>query len=278
MSRNPLHTRPIPKSGEALPVVGLGTWQVFAVGPDPKARAPLMEVLRLLFEGGGRVIDSSPMYAPAEAVTGDLLAQMGPHPAPFLATKVWTHGRKRGIGQMEASMRYLRTGRIDLMQVHNLVDWRTQIATLRDWKERGQIRYIGVTHYTPAAFDELARVIESEPLDFVQLPYSIAVRDAEKRLLPLAQEHEVAVLVNRPFEGGDLFRSVRRRLLPDWAAAFEAGTWSQFFLKYLLGHPAVTCIIPGTAKPEHMLDNLAAGRGRLPNDRERRRMVEFLSL
>lgn len=276
MSHSPLLTRPIPKSGEALPVMGLGTWQVFAVGPDPKERAPLLEVLRLLFEGDGRVIDSSPMYAPAEKVTGDLLAQMEPHPAPFFATKVWTHGREKGIAQMEASMRYMRTERIDLMQIHNLVDWRAHLPTLRDWKERGRVRYLGITHYTPAAFDELARLIESEPLDFVQFPYSIAVRDAERRLLPLALERGVAVLVNRPFEGGDLFGSVRGRPLPDWAAEFEAGTWSQFFLKYLLGHPAVTCIIPGTAKPRHMLDNLAAGRGRLPNDEERRRMVALL--
>lgn len=269
----PMTTRPIPKSGEQLPVVGLGTWQTFDVGAAAGARDPLAEVLRLLFANGGRVVDSSPMYGRAEGVVGDLLAALGARDKAFIATKVWTRGRRSGIRQMERSMELLRAATIDLMQIHNLVDWRTHLKTLRAWKEAGRIRYLGVTHYTPHAFDELMAVIEAEPIDFIQFPYSIAVRDAEDRLLGLAAEKGVAVLVNRPYEGGDLFGAVRGRPLPSWAADFDCASWGQFFLKFILAHPAVSAVIPGTAKPRHILDNAAAGKGRMPDENERRKMA-----
>ena len=266
-------TRPIPKSGEALPVVGLGTWQTFDIGAGEEARAQRREVLGLLFEAGGKVIDSSPMYGRSEGVVGDLLAEMGAHDQAFLATKVWTRGRDEGIRQMERSLSRFRAERIDLMQIHNLVDWKTHLKTLRAWKAEGRIRYIGITHYTTSALDDLAEIIEREPLDFVQLAYSLNVRAAEKRLLPLAAEKGVAVLVNRPYDGGGLFRRVRGRDLPAWAAEIDCASWGQVFLKYILGNPAVTCVIPGTSKPKHMADNAGAGRGRLPDAAQRQRIM-----
>ncbi len=271
-----MRTRPIPSSGEALPVVGLGTYDVFNVGTFHAARAPLGEVLRILFDCGGTVVDSSPMYGRAEGVAGDLLAASDQTGPAFIATKVWTEGRARGIAQMRESLRLFHAETLALMQIHNLVDWRTQLATLRDWKAAGTIRYIGITHYTPSAFGQLQDVIEAERPDFVQLPYSIVVRDAERRLLDVAAANDVAVLVNRPLEGGGLFRKTRGRKLPGWAADFDCQSWGQFFLKYLLGHPAVTCVIPGTAKPGHMLDNVGAGQGRLPDARLRARMAALV--
>ena len=277
MAAEKMTTRPIPSSGEALPVVGVGTWRTFDVGDSEAAREPLKEVLRLLLEAGGAVIDSSPMYGRAEGVAGGALAALGLRDRAFIATKVWIEGRQRGIAQMRDSMRKLRSETIDLMQVHNLVDWRTQLSTIRAWKEQGTIRYSGITHYTPGAFDRLAGIIESEPVDFVQLPYSIVVREAEARMLPLAAERGVAVIVNRPYEGGDLFRKTRGRALPDWAAEIDCASWGQFFLKYLLGHPAVTCVIPGTGRVDHLLDNVAAGRGRLPDAAMRARMAALVA-
>ena len=232
-------------------------------------------MLRLLLEGGGRVIDSSPMYGRSEAVVGALLAELGARDQAFLATKVWTRGRAQGVDQMAQSLGRFKTTRLDLMQVHNLVDWQTQLKTLRAWKEEGKIRYLGITHWTSGALDDLAAVIAREPLDFVQLAYSIDVRDAERRLLPLAADKGVAVLVNRPYEKGLAFRKVQGRALPAWAAAFGAASWGQFFLKFILAQPAVTCVIPGTGKPEHLTDNLAAGRGRLPDSAERHKIVQF---
>ncbi len=271
----PVLTRPVPKSGEALRAIGLGTWQTFDIGGDAEERALRREVLELLFEAGGSVIDSSPMYGRSEAVVGDLLAEMGARDRAFLATKVWTRGREQGIAQMERSLSRFRTERLDLMQIHNLVDWRTHLKTLRAWKEQGRIRYLGITHYTTGALDDLARIIEREPIDFVQFAYSLSVRQAEQRLLPLAAERGVATLINRPYEKGSLFRAVRGEALPEWAADFGCASWGQFFLKYILAHPAVTCVIPGTSKPRHMVDNLGAARGRLPDAGERRRMVEL---
>ena len=268
-------TRPIPSTGEAMPVIGVGTWQTFDVGADPAARAPLRQVLELLFAGGGKMIDTSPMYGRAEAVTGDLLAEMGARPKAFLATKVWTTGRERGIEQMRRSAELLRSDVIDLMQIHNLVDWETHLATLRRMKEERRIRYIGITHYTTGALPELARIVERERVDFVQLGYSIETREPERRLLPLCAERGVAVIVNQPFEEGALFRKARGKALPPWAAELGCATWAQFFLKFLVGHPAVTCVIPGTAKPEHMRDNLAGGVGPIPDEGQRRRMAEF---
>ena len=225
-------------------------------------------------ELGGRVIDSSPMYGRSESVVGDLSAELELHDRLFVATKVWTRGRREGVQQMETSMERLRVPRIDLMQVHNLVDAHTHLDTLAQWKAEGRIRYMGVTHYTVGAYDELARMLQSRPLDFVQLNYSLLTRDAERRLLPLAQERRVAVLVNRPFEGGDAFRRIRGRPLPGWAAEIGCHTWAQVFLKYVLSHPAVTCAIPATSNPEHLRDNMSAGAGSLPDAAMRRRMAE----
>ena len=271
-------TRPIPSTGEALPVVGLGTWQTFDVGAGAADRAPLREVLAAFLDGGGRVIDSSPMYGRAEGVVGDLLAERArgtrPSPAPFLATKVWTSGRERGEEQMRTSARLMRAERLDLLQVHNLLDWRTHLETLRAWKKQGKVRYIGVTHYQLGAFAELERIVSKEGVDFVQLPYSLVTRRAEERLLPAAAAHGVAVLVMRPFEEGALFARVGGRPLPAWAPEIDCQSWAQLFLKFILAHPAVTCPIPATSKPKHLVDNLGAARGRLPDAAMRRRMVE----
>jgi aryl-alcohol dehydrogenase-like predicted oxidoreductase len=269
--------RPIPRSGESLPVIGLGTWQTFDVGSDQPARAPLREVLREFARLGGSVIDSSPMYGSSESVAGDLTAELKLRKQLYIATKVWTSGREAGIRQMEQSFQRLRAERIDLMQVHNLVDWRTHLATLRRWKEQGKVRYIGVTHYTASAYDDLARVLGSEEVDFVQLNYSVAEREAERRLLPLAADRRVAVLVNRPFAGGPLFRKVRDRPLPPWAKEIGCGTWAQFFLKFVISHPAVTCAIPATSKVAHLTDNMQGGAGNIPDTGMRERMVKYLA-
>lgn len=268
-------TRPIPVSGETLPVIGLGTWQTFDVGADAARRSALAEVLRLLFAGGGKVIDSSPMYGRAEAMVGDLLVRLDARKLAFLATKVWTTGREAGIAQMRRSAELLRTATIDLMQIHNLVDWRTHLATMRRMKEAGQLRYIGITHYIASALPDLAAIIEREELDFVQLAYSIDEREAEARVLPLAIDRRVGVIVNRPFGSGALFSRVRGAALPRWAAELGCASWAQFFLKFIISHPAVTCVIPATGEPRHMADNLRAGYGRLPSSAERRRMVEY---
>jgi aryl-alcohol dehydrogenase-like predicted oxidoreductase len=271
-------TRPIPSTGEALPVIGLGTWQTFDVGPSPGERKDPKEVLKRFLASGARVIDSSPMYGRAETVVGDLLRELGEERMPFLATKVWTSGREAGVEQMRDSLRKMGHGKLDLMQVHNLVDVRTHLPTLREWKASGRIRYLGVTHYQLGAFDALEKLIREESLDFVQLPYSIARRKAEERLLPAAAEHGTAVLVMQPFETGELFRKVKGQTLPPWAADFDCGSWAEFFLKYILGHPAVTCPIPATSNPRHLEDNLRAGTGRLPDAKTRARMVELLGL
>ena len=268
--------RRIPRTGELLPVIGLGTWQTFDVPGQKSARAPLKEVLREFARLGGSVIDSSPMYGNSESVVGDLAAELGIRNQLFLATKVWTRGREPGIEQMEESFRRLRAQQIDLMQVHNLVDWRTQLVTLRRWKDQNRIRYIGITHYTASAYDELASVLESQDLDFVQLNYSIAERDAERRLLPLALDRQIGVLVNRPFAEGALFRKVRGKLLPAWAKQIGCATWSQFFLKFIASHPAVTSVIPATSKVEHLLDNMQGGIGLLPDTDTRERMARYV--
>ena len=258
-----------------MPVIGLGTWQTFDVGSDAAARQPLRDVVQRLVEAGGRMIDSSPMYGRAEGVTGDLVAEMGVRQKVFLATKVWTSGKARGLEQMNRSAALLRSDVVDLMQIHNLVDWRTQLQTMRQMKAEGRIRYLGITHYTASALTELARIIESEhDIDFVQLPYSIESREAETRLLPVAQARGVAVIVNRPFEEGGLFRRAKGRALPEWSAEIGCKSWAQFFLKYIVGHPAITCVIPATSDPRHMEDDLAAGLAPLPDERQRRRMRE----
>ena len=259
-------------------MIGCGTWQTFDVGPSPDERAPRAEVLRALFAGGGSVVDSSPMYGRAEGVVGDLLAAAGSRDRAFLATKVWTLGRAEGIAQMERSMALLKADRIDLMQVHNLVDWRTHLATLRDWKAQGRIRYLGVTHYTSSAYGELEALMRAEPLDFVQVNYVLDDREAERRILPLAAERGMAVLINMPFGGGGLLRRLLPRPLPPVAEEMSCTSWAQALLKFVLGHPAVTCAIPGTAKPEHIADNLRAGSGPFPDKAMRAALVAAASL
>ena len=266
-------SRPIPSTGETIPAIGLGTWRVFDVGGSPSERAPLKDVLRSLVEVGGRVVDSSPMYGAAESVVGDLAAELAITDKLFLATKVWTRGRDAGVSQMEQSLRRLRTRRIDLMQIHNLLDWRTHLRTLRDWKQAGRIRYLGVTHYTSSAYDELERVLRAETLDFVQVNYSLGEREAERRILPLARDRGVAVLANRPFAEGGLFQRVRAQAVPSWAVEFDCESWAQFFLKWILANPAVTCAIPGTSRPRHLVDNLKAAVGKLPDEGMRDRMA-----
>jgi aryl-alcohol dehydrogenase-like predicted oxidoreductase len=268
--------RPIPRTGEALPVVGVGTWQTFDVGPDAPERAELKDVLRLLAEAGGSVVDSSPMYGRSERVAGDLTAELKLREKLFFATKVWTSGREAGIRQMEDSLRLMRTQRMDLMQVHNLLDVSTHAKTLREWKDAGRIRYAGITHYHAGAYGELEKLIRTRQWDFVQFNYSMAEREAEQRLLPVCAEMGVAVIVNRPFSFGGLFPRVKGKPLPPWAADFDCASWAQFFLKYLLGNPAVTCVIPGTRRVAHLQDNVRAGMGRLPDAAMRKRMVEYL--
>ena len=270
-------TRAIPSSGEKLPVIGLGTWQAFDVDLTSDNRRQLGDVLSLFVKLGGRVIDTSPMYGRAEDVIGELTAALGIREKVFLATKVWTRGREDGIKSMERSMQLLRAKRIDLMQVHNLVDVQTQLATLREWKAQGRICYLGITHYEAGAFADVEKIMRSEKLDFLQINYSLMEREAEERLLPLAQERGIAVIVNRPFGGGDLFSRTRSKPLPDWAAELDCHSWGQFFLKWIVANPAVTCAIPATDKPRHLEDNMSGGIGRLPDAKTRQRMVELVS-
>lgn len=266
-------TRPIPSSGEPLPVIGVGTYRGFDVAPTAADYARLPGVLDALFAAGGTVIDSSPMYGRAERTTGELLAARTPRPPAFLATKVWTSGRDAGLAQMEASFRLLQTTRIDLLQIHNLVDWRTHLPTLRGWKESGRLRYIGITHYTASAYRQVEAVLAAEPLDFLQINYALDDRSAEARLLPLARDRGVAVLVNMPFGGGGLLGRLRATPLPPWAGDVGATSWAQLALKFVLSHPAVTCAIPGTGNPLNMADNAAAGSGPLLTGEQREAVV-----
>lgn len=270
-------TRPIPKGGELIPVIGLGTSRVFDVGSSESERAAVKAVLEALVESGGRVVDTAPMYGRAEGVVGELVATEGLRSRLFLASKVRTTGHDAGLAQVETSLKLVGAGRMDLMQVHNLVDMKTQLATLRKLKEAGRIRYVGVSHWNASGHAELEQTLRDEALDFVQLNYSIVEREAEARLLPLAIERRVAVLVNRPFARGDLFDRVKGKPLPDWAASFDAASWGQFFLKFVVSHPAVTCAIPATAKVEHLRDNMAAGFGRLPDQATRERMAAMFA-
>ena len=268
-------SKPIPSTGEPLPVVGVGTWQTFDAGADAARRAELREVLKVLAAAGARVIDSSPMYGSSEAVAGDLIHELGLRERLFLATKVWTRGREEGVRQMEESFRRLRVERMDLMQVHNLTDVQVQTKNILELKNRNRVRYIGITHYTSSAYAEVERTLKGERYDFLQINYSLGEREAEKRLLPLAQDMKAAVLINRPFAEGALFRKVKGKPLPPWAAELGAQSWAQYFLKWIVSHPAVTCAIPGTAKPEHMLDNLAAASGALPDAAARKKMQAY---
>ncbi|WP_250473972.1 aldo/keto reductase [Caballeronia sp. GAFFF1] len=273
----PIHKRPIPSTGEALPVVGCGTWRTFDVGNDAARRRELADVLRVLFAASGSVIDSSPMYGTSEAVAGALLTELHARDKAFIATKVWTEGREEGIAQMEQSMQRLAAPRIDLMQIHNLLDWRTQLATLRDWKAAGRVRYIGITHYTSGAFPQVEAVLRAERVDFVQINYAANDRDAEARLLPLAADRGVAVIVNQPFGGGSLLAELRGKPLPASAAELGCASWAQLLLKFVLGNPAVTCVIPGTGRREYMIDNVRAGIGVYPDAALRRRIQEAVA-
>lgn len=267
--------RTIPGTQETLPVIGLGTARTFDVdsGNIPQ---PLREVMRLFVKHGGHVVDSSPMYGTAETVVGSLSQDLGISEQLFFATKVWTSGREAGIQQMRQSMDLLSTQQIDLMQVHNLVDTRTHLKTLKGWKEQGRVRYVGVTHYLVDAHDDLMRVIKNEDIDFVQFNYNIATRAAERRLLPLCAERGVAVIVNEPFENAALFEVTDGHELPPWAIEFDCRSWAQFFLKFIVSHPAVTCAIPATSNPGHLVDNMRAAYGRLPDRAMRERMATYV--
>ncbi len=270
-----MRLRAIPGSGEKIGIVGLGTMKAFNVGTSEEERAPLREVIRLHLQAGGTVIDTAPMYVKAERVVGDLLRELSATQKAFIATKVRTEGREKGITQMRESERLLGFGAIDLMQIHSLVDWETQLPTLRHMKASGKYRYIGVTHSRKKAHDRFAEVIARERFDFAQINYSIEERDADKRILPLAADRGMAVLINKPFVKGKLFDRVQGKELPPWAADFDCKSWAQFFLKFVLSHPAVTCVIPATSKPKHLLDNVEAGSGRLPDAKERQKMIAF---
>ena len=239
-------------------------------------QSPLLDVMRAFFDNGGQLIDSSPMYGSAEAVTGALLQAVDNQAPLFTATKVWTYGKNEGIEQMERSMQRLGVERIDLMQIHNLRDWQVQLETLQEWKAQGRIRYIGITTSHGRYHDELETILQQQPLDFVQFSYNIGNRDAEQRLLPIAHERGIATLINRPYQRGSLFRKVKGQPLPDWASEFDCASWGQFFLKFIASHPDVTCIIPATSKLKHMVDNMAAGYGRLPDAQLRERMIKTI--
>jgi diketogulonate reductase-like aldo/keto reductase len=266
--------RKIPSSGEMLPVIGVGTWQAFDVGSAPAEREPLARVLRVLVEHGGSVLDSSPMYGRAEAVVGDLIAKMAAREKLFVATKVWTSGREKGVEQIDRSMTLLQVKQLDLIQIHNLLDWPTQLATIRELKAQGRVRYVGITHYTDGAHAALAAVMRREAIDFVQFNYALDDRAAEQTLLPLAAERGIAVLINRPFGEGALLKQLNRRPVPGFAAELGCETWAELALKYLIANEAVTCVIPGTSQFVHMESDTRAGFGLLPDRDMRRRIVQ----
>jgi len=268
-------SRKIPSTGEELPVVGLGTWQTFDIDTSEAERKILKEVLTLMVKKGGKVIDSSPMYGSSEEVVGDLTNETGNQDYFFYATKVWTTGKEQGIKQMNESFRKMKREKIDLMQIHNLVDWQTHLKTLREWKDKGKIRYIGITHYTESAYKNLEKIMKKEKPEFVQFNYSIDSRDAEKRLFPAAKDLGIAVLINRPFGGGNLFSKVKGKELPVWTKDFDVNSWGQFFLKFILANDSVTCVIPGTSKPNHLVNNMMAGYEKLPDKSEREKMAEL---
>lgn len=267
--------RAIPSTGEQIPSIGVGTWLTFDAGVERTRRSALAPVLRAFFERGGTMIDSSPMYGSSESVIGELLETLGRRDLAFAATKVWTLGRGAGIGQMEASRKLWGVGRFDLLQVHNLVDWSVHLRTLKAWKAEGRVRYVGLTTSHGRRHAELERAMLREPLDFVQFTYSLADRDAESRLLPLAADRGIAVIANRPFDGGALFDRVRGQRLPEWAREADCANWAQVFLKFSVSHPAVTCAIPATSRADHMLENMGALYGRLPDAATRGRMARY---
>lgn len=266
----------IPSTGEKISAVGLGSWQQFDVGTGSAERMPLKAVLLEMEKLGGKMIDSSPMYGRSEQVIGELSTELKLNDRFFFATKVWTTGKQEGIAQMNDSMRKMGRKKLDLMQVHNLQDWQTHLKTLKEWKEEGKVRYIGVTHYTDSAHARLEQIVKTGNIDFVQFNYSIRSRNAEKSLLNAAKDSGVAVIINEPFDQGGLFRAVKGKQLPDWAKEYDIQSWAQYFLKYILSNQAVTCVIPGTSDVKHLTDNLGAGVGKLPDENGRKKMIEFL--
>jgi len=269
-------TRPIPASGEELPVIGLGTYIVFDVESTPANIDARQAIVKSMIEKGASLIDSSPMYNRAENVVGDIIKTSRNRDKLFLATKVWTNGKAAGERQMRASSERMNAGVMDLMQVHNLRDTDEHLATIRDWQAEGRIRYNGVTHYRAGALDDLEAAMRQHKPEFIQINYSLTERESDQRILPLAKDLGIAVLINRPFVEGRLFRAVRDRPVPDWAREF-AESWGQFFLKFIISHPAVTCVIPATSKIHHMADNLGAGFGSLPDDKTRQRMANYFA-
>ncbi|CAN5584182.1 aldo/keto reductase [soil metagenome] len=272
---NQLITRAIPSTGEVIPAIGMGTWQTFDAGNSTSKKENLQEVLRLFVEMGGKLIDSSPMYGSSEEVVGDLARNLNIHNSLFIATKVWTRGEENGKNQMRESMELLKADTIDLMQVHNLLDYQKHLKTIRNMKEQGKVRYIGITHYTTGSYPELIRVMKENPVDFVQFNFSLQTREAENSILPFARDNGVAVIINRPFEGGSLFSQVKGKDLPEWAKELDINSWGQFFLKYIISHPGVTCAIPATDKPKHLEDNMSACYGKLPDEGQRKKMVDI---
>ena len=274
-TQRPLIQRKIPSSGELLPAIGMGTSRTFDTANDAESLARLTAIIKIFFDRQGRVIDSSPMYGEAESRVGDVLRTLENQPGVFAATKVWTRGREQGIEQMQESAQRMNVEIFDLIGVHNLVDWQTQLDTLKHWKKEGKVRYIGITTSSGRDHKELIEIMRNEPLDFVQFSYNIGNLTAEEELLPLAQDKGIATMINRPFQRGSLFRVSKGKPLPALAQAIDCNSWGQFYLKFILGHPAVTCLIPATSKPKHMLDNMQANFGRVPDQQQRTEMLKI---
>ncbi len=269
-------TRPIPATGEPVPVIGMGSWGTFDVGGSTRVRDTRVEVLEAFFENGGGMIDSSPMYGSSEEVIGYCLRRLPDTGSLFSATKVWTPFQWHGVKQMEASEALWGEDRFDLMQIHNLVNWEGHLETLLEWKARGRVRYIGITTSHGRRHRDFEAVMAAHPIDFVQLTYNVLDREAERRLLPLAAERGQAVIVNRPFRRAELFRRFGHHPLPPWAADMDCANWAQLFLKFIVSHPAVTCAIPATSRVDHMRENMGAARGRLPDEALRRRTIAYV--
>ena len=276
-AKNNMARRIIPSTGELLPVIGLGTSRVFDTNLSEKSLNPRKEIVKALLDHGGSLIDTSPMYGRAEEVTGKIAQDLKINDRLFLATKVWIEGKEAGEIQMNASSKKLNKAVIDLMQIHNLLDWKTHIKTLYEWKEQGKINYIGISHFRSNAFNQIEKIITKERIDFAQFNYSLEEREAEKRLLPLCREKGVATLINRPFMRGKLFKAVARKKLPSWTYEYNVNTWSQFFLKFILANQAVTTVIPATSNPAHMIDNLIGGIGPIPEVGLQKKMVEVVA-
>ena len=277
LAQNQMLRRAIPSSGESLPIIGLGTSRVFDVDPENREELKIRkEIIEVLLNNGGNLVDTSPMYGQSEDLIGAILNDYPRRNELFLATKVWTKGKTEGEQQISESFKKMNTTKIELIQIHNLVDWKTQIKTLRQMKESGEISYIGITHYKSSAFKEMEDIIKKEPIDFAQFNYSIGERDAEERLLPICQDYGVATIINRPFMRGKLFRSFKNQTLPNWCKDYDISSWGQFFLKYIIANPAVTNIIPATSKSKNMLDNSIAGIGRVADLKIQKRMLEML--